>query len=535
MGTLTYLMRAQLRDARKELNGKILTRPQLLVTDGTNLIYACDVDIGVRDPKGDDQVNLLVDQFNTILRNVPVARSDYQLIYAEVGAAVRLRRNDSGQYEIFGFSDEMPGKYVRIGVDLEDLALDPDEDVSVVGRVVAYGDLIDFGLYGEVPYGMTALYVGDTLIDTSAPPTPPESEEDDGTLIGEGEITEPTQPINGTGWDVVESRILRNILSSGGTVTHVYFQYLFNTTSSEWEWVEIKNLTGSSLDAWFNQASAKFAIANGWSLSLTPLAVGVHAVRWKKDQVEVFDGITYGDVMRDPELVTPSIAFEFPRVMGSDGSKFVLIGDDSHVYSSTDGETWTSEGAMAGPSFPAHIGSATDVTADINSGLLNISGRWFLAYGQGLYYTDDGDAQAGWGRPLGLPSELTSGRYANTLIVHSGYLYAAVVGEAAGMTQIYRSDDLGDTFTLHSAIPGEIFRFHVGVLGNLYAITKNYTAFRLSGGAWVVDTDMRVPYPAFRHDDDNTYFTALAPSGLVGAYFANSETIVPIVPPAAFG
>jgi hypothetical protein len=531
MSTLTYLMRAELRDARKELNGKVLTRPQLLVTDGTSLIYAADVDIGVRDPKGDEQVNLLVDQFNTILRNVPIARSDYQLIYAEVGAAVRLRRNDSGQYEIFGFSDEMPGKYIRIGVDLEDLALDPDEDVSVVGRVVAYGDLVDFGGYGEAPYGLTALYVGDTLLDTSAPPVPPESEEEEGTLIGDGEITVPSQPIDSTGFDVVESRILRQIVSSGGTVTHVYWQYLLNPGTGLREWVEIKNLTGGDLDAWFTQASAKFAIANGWSLSLTPLAVGVHAVRWKKDQTEAFDGVTYGLVMRDPAIVVPSIDFEFPRVLGSDGSKFVLIGDDSQVYSSTDGQTWTSEGAMAGSSFPSNIGSALDVVSVTNSGLHNISGRWFLVYGQGLYYTDDSDAQSGWTRPLGLPSELTAGRYANTLVVRSGYLWAAVVGEESGMTQVYRSADMGDTFTLHSAFPGELFKFRVNSLENFWAITTGYTAFGLSGGGvWEAANSMRVPYPAFMHDQDNAYFTALSPGGSVGVYHDNFGHVVPFMP-----
>ncbi len=168
MSTLTYLIKASIRDARSELNGKILTRPALLVTDGISQIYACDVDIGIKDPSGNSQVDNLIDQYNTVLRNVPIARSDYELIYADVGAAVRLRRTSSGQYEIVGFSDEMPGTYIRVPVDLTDLTIGTIEDVSITSRPLTYEELATYGGYGVVPYGAIGIFQGGTLIRIQA-------------------------------------------------------------------------------------------------------------------------------------------------------------------------------------------------------------------------------------------------------------------------------------------------------------------------------------------------------------------------------
>jgi hypothetical protein len=164
MTQLTYLLRAEVRDSKSELNGKILTRPSLLITDGTVVIYACDVDIGVKDPSGNDQVEDLIDKYNTVLRNVPIARSDYELIYADVGSAVRLRRTTSGQYEIVGFSDEMPGTYVRVPVDIENLTIGAIQEISITSRPLTLIELSTFGVFGEMPFGSIAIFQGATLL-----------------------------------------------------------------------------------------------------------------------------------------------------------------------------------------------------------------------------------------------------------------------------------------------------------------------------------------------------------------------------------
>lgn len=168
MSALTYLVQAQVRDSRAELNGKTLTRPTLLVTDGLATIYACDVDIGIKDAAGNDQVLDLIDKYNTILRNVPVARSDYELIYADVGAAVRLRRTSSGQFEIVGFSDEMPGTYIRVPVDLEDMSIGIIEELTLTARPLTLIELSIFGGFGTTPFGAIAVYQGGTLLRIQA-------------------------------------------------------------------------------------------------------------------------------------------------------------------------------------------------------------------------------------------------------------------------------------------------------------------------------------------------------------------------------
>jgi len=153
MSLLTQVTQAEIRDAADELDGKILTRPALLVTDGSNLIYAVDVDIGQKSP----------------LKNVPIARGNFDLLYADAGNACRLRRSASGQYEVVGFSKELPGTYIRIPIDLADLTLGPIEDISISARPLTYGELADFGGYGYVPYGVVAIFKGGDLQELRIP------------------------------------------------------------------------------------------------------------------------------------------------------------------------------------------------------------------------------------------------------------------------------------------------------------------------------------------------------------------------------
>jgi hypothetical protein len=170
MSVLTYLIEAQQRDSQQEIDGKVLTRPTLSVTDGLSTTYACDVDIGITNQQGNDQsTNLLnVGSIGSVLHNVPIARGNMDVIYADVGAAVRLRRSTSGRYEIIGFSKQMPGTYIRVPVDLEDFTFGQIEDLSITSRAVAYGDLVNFGGYGTAAYGIVAIYQGTNLIKVTA-------------------------------------------------------------------------------------------------------------------------------------------------------------------------------------------------------------------------------------------------------------------------------------------------------------------------------------------------------------------------------
>jgi hypothetical protein len=170
MGILTNLIDAQQRDMQQELDGKVLTRPTLSVTDGLSTTYACDVDIGITNQQGNDQsANLLnVGSIGSILHDVPIARGNMDVIYADVGAAVRLRRSASGRYEIIGFSKQMPGTYIRVPVDLEDFTFGQIEDLSISSRAIPYEELVNFGGYGTAAYGITAVYQGTNLIKVTA-------------------------------------------------------------------------------------------------------------------------------------------------------------------------------------------------------------------------------------------------------------------------------------------------------------------------------------------------------------------------------
>lgn len=167
MTTLTYLLEASVRDGQRTLEGKMLSRPRLAMTDGTNVTYAADVDIG---QTGYDPVT--AKQVVQPLRNVPIAQGVRELVYAEAGMAVTLTRSKSGRWEITGFAKRMPGKYVRVGVrppafcfGLPDYELDPDDDVGLEARPLTYGELATYGGYGTVPYGATGIFRGGVLIE----------------------------------------------------------------------------------------------------------------------------------------------------------------------------------------------------------------------------------------------------------------------------------------------------------------------------------------------------------------------------------
>lgn len=166
-GYLTYLMRAEIDQSQRELDGTTLTRPTLLITDGMSLTYGVDVDVGIKaidNNSGDEVV--------TPLRNVPIAAANKDLIYTDVGSAVRLRRSDSGRWEVVGFSKRRVGTYTRTGVVIPEPGFDPipytigtPENIGLVARALAYDELITYGGYGVVPYGATGIFRDGVLIE----------------------------------------------------------------------------------------------------------------------------------------------------------------------------------------------------------------------------------------------------------------------------------------------------------------------------------------------------------------------------------
>lgn len=168
MGLLTYLVDAKIGAAQTELEGKVLSRPVLLVTDGQSATWCCDVDVGQKTYQTDTG-----EEVAAPLRNVPIAAGTREISYADVGAAVTVRRSASGRFEVVGFSKRAPGTYTRVPVTIPAPTIGPVPYVlgaavsaGLSARPLTYGELATLaGGYGTAPYGATGVWRGDTLLE----------------------------------------------------------------------------------------------------------------------------------------------------------------------------------------------------------------------------------------------------------------------------------------------------------------------------------------------------------------------------------
>lgn len=217
MSVLTYLTETQIEDAAATIQGKTLTRPTLLATDGSALIYVVDVDIGAQpvsatpakfvtvttDPGTGTVTTVTTETIvvsgttttkvttvvavpgsppstsvttttdatstgtagQTILRNVPIARNNRDLIFSDAGSAVTLRRTNSGQYQVIGLANELPGTYTVFSVDLSTFTFGAVRDMTLSARPLTLGELGSLGEFGTIPLGATGLFQGGVLTE----------------------------------------------------------------------------------------------------------------------------------------------------------------------------------------------------------------------------------------------------------------------------------------------------------------------------------------------------------------------------------
>ncbi len=143
------------------------------------------------------------------------------------------------------------------------------------------------------------------------------------------------------------------------------------------------------------------------------------------------------------------IAFQFPSAhypvaLGTDGSKFVVITENNHVYSSTDGVAWTDLGVASG--FALTMKSGAGSVNYSASNLLWSNGRWILAINDTIYYTTDASALSGWTAGV-LPSyaqfcQSIAGDGAGVLVA-----YLQPTAGAPSAERIDRSTDNGNTWS----------------------------------------------------------------------------------------
>ncbi len=179
MSILTDLASAQVKRGVKTLYGRVMSRPAQLVSEGVNVVYACDVEIGPTDPTGimeqykqaltglPDSEGFSIEDLlttNTVLHNVSIANNNSALIYADVGAPVILTRSTSGQWEITGFSQEQPGTYFLVPVDLTARTIGSAIDVSLEARLLSFGEFGSLRPFGSIPLGASGIFAGNQLI-----------------------------------------------------------------------------------------------------------------------------------------------------------------------------------------------------------------------------------------------------------------------------------------------------------------------------------------------------------------------------------
>jgi len=141
--------------AEGEKVGMIASPFYQFYADGESWMWACDVDIG--EPE--------------VLRNVPVACNNREIIYAEQGKAVALRRMNHGRWCIAGLAKTSRGLGHVIYLSYtEDMVRVVGEDwTGKIVRPFTYGELGTLGPgtgYGALPYGVQGRFTpGGALLE----------------------------------------------------------------------------------------------------------------------------------------------------------------------------------------------------------------------------------------------------------------------------------------------------------------------------------------------------------------------------------
>ena len=123
-----------------ELFGTIVSPFYEYVDTSGEYTYACDVDIG------EDEV----------LRNVPVATSNRDIIYSQEGMPVSLKKMGPTKYAIVGLSKKVHGNTHIIRMSFTDSfgTIVSQTNSGYVYRKLTYGEIGSlFGGYGTLAYG----------------------------------------------------------------------------------------------------------------------------------------------------------------------------------------------------------------------------------------------------------------------------------------------------------------------------------------------------------------------------------------------
>ncbi len=126
-----------------ELDGEILTRPTLAVFDtGGTLMPVATVRIS-----------------SDIISAVPITDNSHDLLYAQPGTPVRLRRSPTGRLEITGLSKRAFGAVMRYTLDISTGVVTSGATTDFSTHQVTLGELATAtsGGFGETPLAAIAI------------------------------------------------------------------------------------------------------------------------------------------------------------------------------------------------------------------------------------------------------------------------------------------------------------------------------------------------------------------------------------------
>lgn len=384
---ITRVASRAVTQAADEMDGRVLTRPVLAHTDGLGQVAAVDVEIG---------------DASQVLRNVPLARANRALTYADIGSAVRLRRSGAGQWEVIGFSREFPGTYTRTVVNLIDFSSGPAQDLSRSDRALTYIELSIFGTYGVIPYGAVGGFVGGGVgpgagggpvpggggnAGGGVDPEDPEEPVDPGTGTGGGQNTGGGgTTIPGSGVDIPEVPVDPDIDPPDPVTPAAYLEPLlwdgaqFLGTRSE-TFVAANGATGSRHRIWTSPDGNVWTRREG-AIDFAPTRMLFNGTRYVALGAIYAATSTNLDNAWSARAQAPLDGVKpFPRFPSSNitfgggvwtGTQFVVVGTQGYCETSPDGLTWTLRGldsltSIMGLNSLAHIGGVYVATVGFHA------------------------------------------------------------------------------------------------------------------------------------------------------------------------
>ena len=136
-----------IQDSKGEIRGLIASEVYESHDIDGSWVWACNVDIGQAE----------------VLRAVPVASNNREIIYAEIGKPVYLKRMVGNKYSITGLAKTQISTIHYLYVSFADdiFSIVDEEYVGFTIRPLTYGELADYGGYGVVPYGARGKFDAD--------------------------------------------------------------------------------------------------------------------------------------------------------------------------------------------------------------------------------------------------------------------------------------------------------------------------------------------------------------------------------------